>query len=300
VNKIQSYVWLFFKQICFKIPLNLLIFLASCQVLSIGFIGAEKSLSEPSKPIDRGKNNKNEPPNLEPQFLPTFKSEFVIPQINFSTTGRPSKRNSDNLSPLLKEERLDFSATGRPGQRTAGGSRGSCMNDRFNLVALLPESHWGKTFDERPTFWFYISSLPKYKTLGELVLQDENRNDVDRRTVRLDRSAKLVGLKIPKTSAPLVVDRWYRWYLKIHCDSPQASTPIFVQGWVQRVALNPSTELQLSKTNRQDVVYARQGIWYDAVNYLTHLVLDSPESSPIKQDWYKLLTAKGVDLRLPK
>jgi Domain of Unknown Function (DUF928) len=62
--------------------------------------------------------------------------------------------------------------------------------------------------------------------------------------------------------------------------------------------LNPTIESQLNKTNRQDVIYAQQGIWYDAVNDLAQLILNYPESSAIRQDWRKLLTAKGVDLSL--
>lgn len=299
MNRIESYVWLFFKQICFKIPLNSLIFVAVWQVLPVKFSLAEKVFSEPEN-LTRQTNRKFELQPPKAYFHPTLKSESVMPKLDLSTTGRPIEQNPTNLSPLIKQEHLDFSATGRPGQRTAGGSRSNCTSDRLNLVALLPKSHWGKTFTERPTFWLYISSLPKSEILGELVLQDENRNDIDRIPVRLSQNAQLVGLKVPKTSAPLAVDRWYRWYFKIYCSSHPSSSPIFVQGWIQRVALNTATESLIRKTNRPDVVYSQQGIWYDAVNYLAQLVLNYPESSIIRQDWQKLLTAKGVNLQLPK
>jgi hypothetical protein len=305
VNKIDSYVWLFFKHICLKIPLNLLFFLGIWQVLPTEVSLAEKARSDsfnPSdrafenQPIDRENTRKFKIQPSEPHLIPILTSEFFVPKLNFSTTGRPNQPISSNAPRLIKQESLDFSGTGRPGQRTSGGSRGKCSNDRFDILALLPKSHWGKTVAARPTFWFHISSLPKSEILGELVLQDENRNDIDRVPVRLSQTSPLVGLKVPETSAPLAVDRWYRWYFKIPCQSDRSSSPIFVQGWVKRVALNSITESQLQKTNRQDVVYAQQHIWYDAVNYLAQLVLNYPESSSIQQDWQKLLTAKGVDL----
>jgi hypothetical protein len=311
VNKINSYVWLFFKQICFNIPLNLLLFLAIWQILPIGVSLAEKAISDSSNPKNsttasptKRDKQPTETSNVgnsqiqprEQHLTPILKTGFFVPDLNFSTTGRPERQHSENLSPLIRQEHLNFSGTGRPGQRTSGGSRGQCRNDRFDLLALLPKSNWGKTFAERPTFWLYISSLPKSEILGELILQDENRNDLDRIPVRVARSTQLVGLKLPETSAPLAIDRWYRWYFKIACDSDRPSTPIFVQGWVKRVTLHPTTESELKKTNRQDIVYAQQNIWYDAVNYLAQLVLNNPQSSSIQKDWQKLLTAKGVDL----
>jgi hypothetical protein len=296
VNKIESYVWLFFKQICFKIPLNLLIFVSVWQVLPVKFSLSEKVLSEPKNLIRQNNTHKSELQPFEAHFYPIFKSESVIPKLDLSTTGRPRKQKSINSSPLIKQESLDFSATGKPGQRTAGGSRSNCTGDRFNLIALLPKSHWGKTVNERPTFWLYISSLPKSEIVGELVLQDESRNDIDRLPVRLSQNSQLVGLKLPETSTPLTVDRWYRWYFKIYC----SSSPIFVQGWIKRVVLDTTTESKIRKTNRQDMIYAQEGIWYDAVNHLAQLVLSYPESSIIRQDWQKLLTSRGVDLRLPK
>ncbi len=222
-------------------------------------------------------------------------------QIDFSDTGRPI----DSTSSTPKDHsNLDFSDTGRPGQRTAGGSRNNCLNPNFSLTALLPSSHLGKTVAERPTFWFYIPSVSQSNLSGEFVLQDEKRNDIYRIPFQLDRPAvKVAGLipfSPPETTPPLQSDRPYRWYFKLYCTSNKSSSPIFVQGWVQRVALEAQVKLKLANTTRPDLVYAKHGIWYDALNYLAQMRLNNPNSTKLQDDWDKLLTAKGVNLKLPK
>jgi Domain of Unknown Function (DUF928) len=224
-------------------------------------------------------------------------------QIDFSDTGRPIDSTFSTISTPKNHSNLDFSDTGRPGQRTAGGSRNNCLNPNFSLTALLPSSHLGKTVAERPTFWFYIPSVSQSNLSGEFVLQDEKRNDIYRIPFRLDRPAvKVAGLipfSPPETTPPLQSDRPYRWYFKLYCSSNNSSSPIFVQGWVQRVALEAQVKLQLANTTRPDLVYAEHGIWYDALNYLAQMRLNNPNSTKLQDDWRRLLTAKGVNLKLP-
>jgi hypothetical protein len=223
-------------------------------------------------------------------------------KIDFSDTGRPKRTRPSQVPTPKTRTNLDFSATGRPGQRTAGGSRNNCFNSNFSLTAFLPSSHLGKTVSERPTFWFYSPYFSQSKLLGEFVLQDEQRNDIYRIPFVLDRPTidRLISFSAPETTAPLQIDRSYRWYFKVYCTPERSSSPIFVQGWVQRVALEPIVKLKLENTSRPDLVYAENGIWYDALNYLVQMRLSKPNSPTLQNDWKKLLTAKGVELKLPE
>ncbi|MGL5807255.1 MAG: DUF928 domain-containing protein [Xenococcaceae cyanobacterium] len=242
-------------------------------------------------------------PSTETILQPDRVNSSDREQIDFSDTGRPIDSTSSTVSTPKDRSNLDFSDTGRPGQRTAGGSRNNCLNPNFSLTALLPSSHLGKTVAERPTFWFYIPLVSRSNLSGEFVLQDEKRNDIYRIPFQLDRPAvKVAGLipfSPPETTAPLQSDRPYRWYFKLYCTSNKSSSPIFVQGWVQRVALEAQVKLQLANTTRPDLVYAEHGIWYDALNYLAQMRLNNPNSTKLQDDWRRLLTAKGVNLKLP-
>jgi hypothetical protein len=221
----------------------------------------------------------------ENQFISTLK-----PQQSPSKTSKPNNNN---------QEPIDFSGTGRPGQQTAGESRGDCPQVNTPLTALLPISNWGKTTAEYPNFWFYVPYTSSQNT-AEFVLQDENRHDIYRTSVALNTKSGYLNVSLPDTKSPLKVGKWYRWYFKIYCNSEQSATPLFVQGWVQRIPSNSLLQLELENSNqREDLIYAKYGVWYDAVDHLVRLHLFNPNNSSLRQDWRELLTTRGVNLNLP-
>lgn len=189
-------------------------------------------------------------------------------------------------------EEPDFSGYGRPGRRAGGGSRGDCPSTDSPLTALMPVTNWGKTVAERPTFWFYVPYSPQQASSGEFVLQDEKYNDVYRTPLTLPGTPGFVSLSIPPTEAPLEINKWYRWYFKLYCGPQKSPDPVFVEGWVQRVAVTPALESQLeTATLPKYIVYANNLIWYDA---LAELRLTKPPNATLNDDWVKLL--RGVDL----
>jgi hypothetical protein len=193
----------------------------------------------------------------------------------------------------------DFSGAGRPGRQTSGESRSDCSATDTQLTALMPVSNWGTTTAARPTFWFYVPYTPQQAPSGEFVLQDESRQDIARIPLKLPDTPGFLGFELPSSQASLTVDRWYRWYFKLYCDRQKTSSPIFVQGWIQRIALTGELEQQLEKSNRKDLVYRDRQIWYDAIAYLANLRLANPRDPTLEEDWNRLLKAKGVELKLP-
>ena len=192
----------------------------------------------------------------------------------------------------------DFSGTGRPGRQTAGDSRDRCPMVNQRLTALMPTSHSGKTVTARPTFWFYVPYSAQQVTAGEFVLQGEN-HDPYRVPFTLPQTPGFVSVSIP-ASAALEDERWYRWYFKVYCNPHENSSPTFVQGWIQKIAFNPTLQSQLKSTAlRDDIVYANEGIWYDAIAHLAELRQNNPQSIALAADWHQLLQAQGVDLLLP-
>lgn len=200
--------------------------------------------------------------------------------------------------PLSNQKSPDFSGDGRPGRRAGGGSRSPCPERKPPLTALMPMSNMGKTVAERPTFWFYVPYSPQSTPAGEFVLQEENGDEVYRASFTLPKTPGFVSFNIPPTVAPLEIDKSYHWYFKLYCEPQMISAPVFVEGWVQRIELTPELERQLQAAKaRENVVYAANGIWYDALDRLAQLRLTNPSSSR-NDDWAKLLSSRGVGLEL--
>jgi hypothetical protein len=161
----------------------------------------------------------------------------------------------------------------------------------------MPVTNWGKTVASHPTFWFYVPYSPQKVPAGEFVLQEEKGKDVYRIPFTLPKTPGFVSFSTPSTEAPLEVDKSYHWYFKLYCVPQKPSTPIFVEGWVQRVALTSELESQLKAAKQQEyVVYAANGIWYDALAHLAQLRLSNPPNARLDRDWANLLSARGVDL----
>lgn len=202
--------------------------------------------------------------------------------------------------PLLLSNQAspDFSGDGRPGDRTGGGSRTPCPRiNAPSTTALIPMNNLGKTVSERPTFWFYVPYPPQAAPAGEFVLQEEDGNEVYRTAFTLPATPGFVSFSTPLAVEPLKINKSYHWYFKLYCEGQKSSTPVFVEGWVQRVEKTPALERQLQAAeSREDVVYANNGIWYDALNYLAQLRLNNPSNSILADDWTNLLNAKGVGL----
>jgi hypothetical protein len=213
-----------------------------------------------------------------------------------------------------------------PGQRKGAGSRGSCPEVAKPLTALVPiiqetanggnsptpeittsDSVLGLTVAEHPTFWFYVpyslNSPPSVLSV-EFVLQDENSKEVYKTVLTTaENSPGVFSFELPSTAPALEVGRRYYWNLTISCDNPLSQENSwdygkkpYVDGWVERVELNPSLKTQLEQATplQRVALYAKAGIWHEAVTSLGKLRRENPKNAALMDDWNELL--KSVDL----
>ena len=200
------------------------------------------------------------------------------------------------------------------GRQRGGASRGQCPVVGKPLTALVPatqktlgarqgsspalgtlESVWGLTVAERPTLWFYVPYTLTPKLPIEFVLQDEQGNDVYQTSFTSSQTPPgIAKFRLPSTAAPLKVGKKYHWYFSIYCDSDD---PVFVEGWVQRNALNPSVinRLQKATPRQRTALYAANGIWHDALTTLAELRSANPQDATLRNDWVSLLQPVGLE-----
>jgi hypothetical protein len=160
------------------------------------------------------------------------------------------------------------------------------------------DSVFGLTVAEHPTFWFYVpyslNSPPPVLSV-EFVLQDENSKEVYKSVLTTsENSPGVFGVELPSTAPPLEVGRRYNWYFVIYCGNWDLHN--YVGGWVERVELNPSLKTQLEQATplQKVALYAKAGIWHEAVTSLGKLRRENPQNAALMADWNELL--KSVDL----
>ena len=200
---------------------------------------------------------------------------------------------------------------GSPGGRQKGaGSHSLCQiapqqEEITPLIAVMPEIAiasstknkvyvWGKTISAHPSFWFYVAY--PVNSYVDFTLQDEAENEIYQTTFPLDKTQGIISLTLPQDKVFLVTDKSYHWYLNIMCD-PEDSTDDFVEGWVERVELNPAihSQLKLAKPLETISIYAENGLWYDTLDSLDRLRKQEPENKAIATIWSDLLQQIGLE-----
>ncbi|MCA1994559.1 MAG: DUF928 domain-containing protein [Coleofasciculus sp. S288] len=193
------------------------------------------------------------------------------------------------------QESPDFSSDGRPSQREGGASRGECqVKGKPPLLALVPDTNVALTVAESPTFWFYVPYTLTPEHSVELVLKDDQDN-YRYKTKFPGRGTPpgVVNLRLPSTVS-LDTDKNYSWHFLVYCDSQKPSRYVYVNGWIRRVE-RPNLKSQIEPATPQEryILYASEGLWYDAITTLAKTRQAYPQDDQLKEDWVTLLQSIG-------
>ncbi len=243
----------------------------------------------------------------------TVSFSLLVILINFQQITARSQNSANNTT---TPEPVIFNPppvedNGAPGGRQKGaGSHSLCKiaareEDITPLIAVMPKIAiksstknkvyvWGKTTLAHPTFWVYVAY--PINSYAEFTLQDEADNEIYQTTVKLDKTPGIIGLNLPPNRVSLETGKSYHWYFNIMCD-PENSTDDFVDGWVERVKLNPviHSQLELAPALAKISVYAENGLWYDTLNTVDRLRQTEPENKAIAAIWNDLLQQVDLD-----
>lgn len=198
---------------------------------------------------------------------------------------------------VASESGDEDSRWGKPhtGNQTGTGSRNDCPDVSASLIALMPNTNWGKTVSQSPTFWFYVPYTSEQIAVGEFVLQDaEGFDQIEPIQLTLPATPGLVSFTLPDTTS-LEVGTDYYWAFELYCN-PHSRTPLYVEGWIQRVLPSGDMSEQLdAETTPMYRVYWENAIWFDAVNELAQQRLAQPTDGALEAEWLRLLQDAGLD-----
>lgn len=253
---------------------------------------------------------------------------YTVALTIFNFTRAPAYSNQSSSSkirfiqPTLKNKPAN---RGAPGDRKGAGTRGDdCpLVNKPELTALVPlmqinrkpnqqettnssskdlsskKVALGLTTLEYPSFWFYFPYKSNDIKSLKFVLLDDNNNPVTKEPISINLPDKpgAVNISLPKTEKPLEIDRYYHWYFLVDCNPESGSEDTAVEGLVKRVSPKPDLQrqLQAATTTKQKVaIYARSGIWQDAITLLAQLRREKPQDTTLLTDWQDLL--QSIDL----
>ncbi|MEG4217882.1 DUF928 domain-containing protein [Microcoleus sp. Pol14C6] len=206
------------------------------------------------------------------------------PQIN--TPDKPD--NTQSGGPRLVQPIEDM-LPGDLGGVTRTASK--CVKGEIEFTALIPENKIGRTVSEYPVFFFY---LPQTEAeLAEFVLKDENGKQIYQTTLKTNNSSGVIGFSLPadKNVSPLQVGKNYRWSVALICDAQDRSADMLEESIVRRVELSADIRSQLEKADarQKTFIYAKNGIWQEALSNLAAARGANPNDAELTADWESLL-----------
>jgi hypothetical protein len=193
---------------------------------------------------------------------------------------------------------------GTPPAEEGTGSRGDCLYAQNTppLTRLVGSSNLKFTTEKHPVIWIYIPYTSAQIEQAEFSLQNGDL-EVYRGRFKLNSIPGVVGIKLPAELPALEVGQEYRWYLDIDCfgavSSSATSAPASLTGLIERVSVSPQLqqELNTAKTPLEKIrIYAKSGIWVEALTQLAQLRLQEPENPQLRQIWMELLSGEKVGL----
>lgn len=184
---------------------------------------------------------------------------------------------------------------GTPRRTQGTGTRGDDESKSVALKLLVPDDHTGQTISGHPTFFWYISEVPTEPVEFSLV-ESGVAQPIFVQQLQLNK-AGIVRIEMPKNLPELVPGKEYRWSVTVIGNANRRSNDTFAQSWIKRVPTTPTLQQQLAAANSdrdRALIYAKAGLWYDALNTLSTAQAANSTNSSIRQDFLSLLDRAGL------
>jgi len=181
---------------------------------------------------------------------------------------------------------------GAAGGREGGGTRGTTAT---GLVALLPEDHAALTTREQPKLYWYLAEWTPTR-VDLIVNRGQDAKPLVEKTLPGPLSPGVHAVAFADVGVKLEPDVVYKWYVEVVDDPSRRSRDSFSGGTIQRVLPSAQlvTALAQAKPTERAAVFARNGIWCDALAELSTQLAAHPNDTELQGEWAALLDQVGL------
>jgi Domain of Unknown Function (DUF928) len=130
----------------------------------------------------------------------------------------------------------------------------------------------------------------KLHSIFQLAMVDAQGNDIDPLVYETEFDSSPVGINSHTITKEIPIGQNLRWTLIIVCEPNAPDGNENVKGWIRRVEPTPqlAAELEQAKLVDYPAIYARAGLWFDALRYLSAIRRKVGDEA-IGDDWVTLL-----------
>ncbi|MGK7950469.1 MAG: DUF928 domain-containing protein [Xenococcaceae cyanobacterium] len=166
-------------------------------------------------------------------------------------------------------------------------------DNRLNLTAVVPDSNYGLTVANRPSFWVYLPKTSAQKAI--LSIKEEGIKSHWQQPVNLTGEGGITRIKLSKNAPALEIGKNYQWAVILVCGNrPNPNDPV-VAAWIKRIDRSTITRYisPLSTELEKAAIYARKGIWYNALDILSQA--QKPSLNNWQDIWVQYLQSGGLE-----
>jgi len=187
-------------------------------------------------------------------------------------------------------------ARGRPARTVGGATRGT--SDKMPVLFVVTPDHVGLTTSAQPSLFWYIDQVPDASIRIEFTLLDEESiAPLVEKFLVTPKRAGVHRIRLADYGAQLVTHTEYEWSVALVLDSNDRSKDIVATGWIDRVEPSEQLVSRLATEGRERavVVYASEGLWYDAFSTLSDQIDRNPADEQPRQQRAALLRQVGLE-----
>lgn len=182
---------------------------------------------------------------------------------------------------------------GAPLVRVGGGTRGE--GDTQPAVYVLVPEHTGLTTKTQPDLFWY-SSGPTAAKLEFALIDNRSIEPVLETSLEPTRSAGIQRIRLSAYGIELSPGMEYQWSVALIPEPEQRSRDLVATGRIESVPLAPALASEIENAYPDDLpfLYAREGLWYDALAALSALIDARPADSKLREFRAALLEQVGL------
>jgi hypothetical protein len=174
-----------------------------------------------------------------------------------------------------------------------GGSRGASADDP--MIAVLTPNQTALTIQAKPTLYWFQDKASKAASEVTLV-QPREPKPLLLLTTKAPSTAGVHAFALSKFDAELKVGVVYSWSVAVVVNPASRSEDVVANGVIKRIEETPELKAELDKAADRDKpkIYARNGLFYDALQSLSDQIAAAPQDEGLRTQRSRLLAQIGL------
>jgi hypothetical protein len=162
------------------------------------------------------------------------------------------------------------------------------------LRALVPD-HTGLTLRDSPVLYWFVSASTEFSVEFTLV-DGESIDPVLKFTTDSPVNAGIHGVDLSDHAVRLAPGVPYRWFVSISTDEERSTHELVSGGVIERIELAEPlrSELDEGEPSQRGHTLAANGIWYDALDFVSGWIDQNPAEASLREQRAAVLEQVGL------